>query len=94
MVAVAVRSGAQVIVTVDLADFPKDVLAPLDLEAIHPDQFVLNVLDLPGGETAVVRVLKDQSAALSRPPKSVSDLVDDLERAGLVASTARIRGLI
>ncbi|GIU92147.1 MAG: PIN domain-containing protein [Acidimicrobiia bacterium] len=94
VVAVAVRSGAQVIVTVNLADFPSHVLAPLDLEAIHPDQFVLNVLDLPGGETAVVRVLKDQSAALSRPPKSVPDLVDGLERAGLVASTARIRGLI
>lgn len=94
VVAVAVRAGAQVIVTDNLGDFPENVLAPLGLEAISPDEFVLNVLDLPGGEVVVRRVLEQQSAALSRPPRSVPEIVGGLERSGMVASAVRLRELI
>lgn len=94
VVAAAIKSGAQVIVTDNLGDFPDDVLAPLGLEALTADSFVLSVLDLPGGEIAVLRALEAQSAALSRPPRSVSQIVAGLEHAGLVASAARMRDLI
>jgi predicted nucleic acid-binding protein len=94
VVAVAIRCAAQVIVTDNLADFPGVVLTPLGLEALSADQFVMSVLDLPGGEIAVLRALESQSAALSRPPRSVAEIVAGLEHAGLVASAARMRGLI
>lgn len=94
VVAVAIRSGAQVIVTDNLADFPDVVLAPLGLEALSADRFVLSVFDLPGGEIAVLRALESQAAALSRPPRSVAEIVAGLEHAGLVASAVRMRDLI
>lgn len=81
------------IVTNNLGDFPDDVLAPLGMEAQSADSFILNVLELAGGEVAVRRVLEEQSAALSRPPRSVPEIVGGLERAGLVASAVRLREL-
>jgi predicted nucleic acid-binding protein len=46
VVAAAVRSGAQVIITFNLTDFPAKILERYDLEVQHPDDFVLNVIDL------------------------------------------------
>jgi predicted nucleic acid-binding protein len=41
VLAAAIRCGAQVIVTCDTADFPSERLAPYDIEAQHPDTFVM-----------------------------------------------------
>lgn len=93
VVAVGIRSGARVIVTDNLADFPDQAISPFGLEALSADQFVLGVLDLPGGEIAVLRALESQSRALSRPARSPPELVAGLEHSGLVASAARMREL-
>ena len=49
VLAAAIRGHATVIVTMNLRDFPPDVLAPLGIEAQHPDEFVLHLLDLAPG---------------------------------------------
>jgi hypothetical protein len=46
VVAVAIRGGAQGIVTANAKDFPAAALRPLGLEAVHPDDFLLDQLDL------------------------------------------------
>lgn len=46
VVAAAIRAGAQTIVTFNLRDFPSGVLSRYDIEAKHPDDFVLDCLDL------------------------------------------------
>jgi predicted nucleic acid-binding protein len=40
VLAAAVRTGASVIVTFNLDDFPGEVLKPLGVEAQHPDEFI------------------------------------------------------
>lgn len=92
VVAAAVRSGAQAIVTANLADFPARVLAPLDIEPLHPDRFVLDLLDLAPG--LVLRVLQEQIAPLRNPPRTLLDLLTTLERCGLVQSVAEVRRLM
>lgn len=48
--AAAIRGGADTIVTANLSDFPASALEPLGLTAIHPDDFLLDQLDLsPAG---------------------------------------------
>lgn len=42
VLAAAIRAHAQTIVTANLRDFPPDVLAPFDIGARHPDDFVLD----------------------------------------------------
>ena len=46
VLAAAIRGHASVIVTMNLRDFPADVLWKFGIEAQHPDEFILHLLDL------------------------------------------------
>lgn len=92
VLAAALRCGAQTIVTANLRDFPARVLGPLGLEALHPDQFVLDLLDLAPGP--VLQAVSRQAASLRNPPRVLSELLDTLENNGLVQSTAEMRRLL
>lgn len=92
VLAAAIRCGAQVIVTTNLADFPPEKLAQYEVEAQHPDDFVLNLIDLDA--VTVVRIIHDQAASLRSPPFTAQDVLAALERSGLAVSVARIRELL
>ena len=62
----AIRAHAQAIVTFNLKDFPDHVLARYDMEPKHPDELVLDSIDLAPG--AVVQCVTAQAAALRLPP--------------------------
>ncbi len=91
VLAAAIRTGAQAIVTFNLADFPDDKLAPYSVDPKHPDDFVLDAINL--APDVVVKVVSDQAGALKNPPRSVGDLLDTLRDLGLVRSVARLREL-
>jgi hypothetical protein len=91
VLAAAIRCGAQCIVTHNLRDFPRANLEPYGVEAIPPDEFVLDLLDLAPG--AVLRVLQEQAAALKRPPTTIEELLEALERNGIRRSVAEARRL-
>jgi hypothetical protein len=91
VLAAAVRAGAQVIVTLNLKDFPAEALAPYAIEAMHPDDFVLDTIDL--APAVVAQVLTEQAAALKNPPRTVADLLKTLHELGLAQSVARLREL-
>ncbi len=92
VVAAAIRCGAQVIVTFNLGDFPADRLRAYNLEAQHPDDFVVDCIDLSPG--MLVRAVGEQIAALHRPPVSLPDLLGSLRRLGMVQSAARLQELL
>jgi hypothetical protein len=81
VVAAAVRAGAQVIITANVKDFPAPALEPLGLEAVHPDDFLLDQLDL--SPPTVLQVIREQAAHTRRPPLTAQDLVTLLGRAGV-----------
>jgi predicted nucleic acid-binding protein len=89
VLAAAVRSHAEVVVTFNLADFPQDALKPYDVEAVHPDAFLLDQLDLYPALTR--QALTDQAAAYRREPKSVPGLLVLLERSGVPGFAAEAR---
>lgn len=92
VLAAAIHAGAQVIVTFNTGDFPPAALRPHHAEALHPDDFVLDLLDLAEG--TVLRVLQEQAAALRNPPRTLEDLVGTLEVCGLTRSMAKVRTLL
>lgn len=53
VLAAAIRANAQAIVTFNLRDFPDHILERYDVEPKHPDEFVLDSIDIAVG--AVVR---------------------------------------
>lgn len=91
VLAAAIHAGARTIVTANLRDLPERALAPHRVEAMHPDEFVLDLLEAAPG--LVVQVLTEQAAALRSPPRTVEDLLRNLHESGLVRSVAKLREL-
>jgi predicted nucleic acid-binding protein len=65
VLAAAVRAGAAVIVTANLIDFPATATDPYDINVMHPDDFLLDQLDLY--PDATVTCVGDQIAAYRNP---------------------------
>ncbi|WP_434740418.1 PIN domain-containing protein [Micromonospora sp. SH-82] len=89
VLAAAVRANAEVIVTFNTRDFPEHTLKPYDILAVHPDEFLLDQLDLYPGLT--IGVLEDQAASYRRQPTTIAGLLPILERTGLPRFTAEVR---
>ena len=62
------------------------------IEAQHPDDFVRHLISLDGG--AVCGAFKRQRASLKNPPQSAEQLLNTLERQGLVISASELRPLL
>jgi predicted nucleic acid-binding protein len=92
VLAAAIRCGAQMIVTFNTKDFPTAILEPFSVEAQHPDDFLVNQLHLNTG--AVIGAVQQQAAALTNPCRTADDVLDALERGGIVEATGLLRGLL
>jgi predicted nucleic acid-binding protein len=89
VLAAAVASRAEAVVTFNRRDFPKEACEPYGIEAVHPDQFLLGLHDL--APPAVEMAIDDQTAALYKPPISRAELTKMLEVAGVPHFAARLR---
>ena len=89
VLAAAIRGHADVIVTINLRDFPSDTIGPFGIEAQHPDEFILHLLDLAPG--AVVAAAENHRQSLKKPPKTVSEYLETLERQGLTQTVSVLR---
>jgi predicted nucleic acid-binding protein len=89
VLAAAIRSSAEVIVTYNLKDFPAETLARFDIEAQHPDDFLLSLFDLAPGQ--VCAAVKRQRESLRTPPKTAEEILATLQNQGLIQTVARLR---
>lgn len=81
VLAAAVRGGAEVLVTFNLKDFPPRSVEPFDLEIVHPDDFLLDQLDLYHAPT--LRALVELVEGYDSPAMTIDDYLLALTRAGL-----------
>jgi hypothetical protein len=89
VLAAAVRSDAAVLVTFNIDDFPDTSTAAYDITVVHPDDFLLDQLDLYPGHT--VAALRDQARSYSAPAMSIEDLLGRLASAGVPKFAAEAR---
>jgi predicted nucleic acid-binding protein len=78
VLAAAIVGRADVIVTQNLAHFPDRALDPYGIDAQHPDEFLCNQWDLD--EEAMAEAIERWRRGLSRPPLTVEQLLEKLER--------------
>jgi predicted nucleic acid-binding protein len=83
----AVAADCEAIVTANVNDFPPDACEPVGVEAIHPDDFLLDLLDL--GRDAIRSAVEQQAADLN-PPWPIDELLGALEKAGVPRFVAAI----
>jgi predicted nucleic acid-binding protein len=88
VLAAAIKAGAQVIVTAD-KDFTEESLAPWGIEAKHPDDFILDQLDI--NDRVVWSCVQQIADQWQDPPGTVEDVLAKIERSGLVRSAAALR---
>jgi predicted nucleic acid-binding protein len=78
VLAAAVRADAAVIVTNNLKDFPASALDPYDLDAVCPDDFLLDQLDLYPIQT--LRCVCEQIAAQRNPVLSTDQFLSTFKK--------------
>lgn len=88
ILAAAVRANAELIVTFNLSDFPVTSLKPYEIDAVHPDDFLLDQLDLYPERT--LSTLHEQSLAYQDPNVTLHELLARLERTGLPRFVERV----
>lgn len=76
VLAAAVRANAEVLVTFNLKDFPPECVSAYEVEILHPDEFLLDQLDLYPGVT--VSTLRRLSEIYTSPVFTIDDIVTSL----------------
>jgi predicted nucleic acid-binding protein len=76
VLAAAVAGDAQAVVSLNLRHFPPEACEAFAVEALHPDEFLLDLYSL--APRTVHAALTHQAATLRRPPMTLSDLLDRL----------------
>ncbi|MEO8656820.1 MAG: PIN domain-containing protein [Bryobacteraceae bacterium] len=89
VVAAAIMGRADVIVTMNLRDFPADTVGSFGIKAQHPDEFVLHLLHL--APHAVVEAAQNHRESLKNPPKTLVEYLETLARQGLLQTVAVLR---
>ncbi len=92
VLALAVASGSEIIVTANLVHFLQGTLAPLGIAALHPDVFLSNLFGQ--APTTMAELVQIQAAALKSPPMIVQDVVAELDNQGVPQFAALVKHLL
>ncbi len=78
VLAAGIAAGAQVMVTYNERHFPGAVLLPFDIEAQHPNEFLVSLFDLDA--STVREAFTELVGSLTRPPSTPVDVTAALRR--------------
>lgn len=92
VLAAAILGKADVIVTSNLSDFPNEELIKFNVQAISPDEFVLNLIDLDGGKAK--NALENMQARRKNPPVTIEELINMMENRELINSAAEFEKIL
>ena len=87
VLAAAITCGAEVILTLNLKDFPPDQLLS-GIVALAPDPFLVQVFEL--NSAALLNTMAEHRASLTRPPKTAEEYIESLRHGGLVELANRV----
>ena len=89
VLAAAIQAKVEYIVTFNLKDFPRTVLLPYGIEALPPDEFVLRLIQK--NPNRVIEAVKNHRLRLVRPPKTVEEYLETLEKQELPKTVEFLR---
>jgi len=89
VLAVAIHAKAKYIVTFNLKHFPKPALEPYEIEAVSPDEIVLQVIQRRTNRA--IETVRNHRAGLTKPSLSATEYLAMLEKQGLPQTVAFLR---
>lgn len=88
ILAAAIRSSSSVIVTYNLKDFPARTIKEYGIEAQHPDDFLMHLLDL--ASPIVCAAVKRQRINLKKPPMNGMQYLECLSKQSLPMTVKKL----
>ncbi|MBL1274850.1 MAG: PIN domain-containing protein [Ectothiorhodospiraceae bacterium] len=92
VLAAAIKSQADVIVTNNLKDFPEDTLKQYEVEAQSPDTFLNHLYDL--NPTAFCSAVRQQRERLQNPKYTAEELLEIFYNQGLPLTVNKLRDIV
>lgn len=92
VLAAAIVGHADVIVTSNIKDFPREILAGYDLELQSPDEFLVNQLNLY--PLRALEALKAMRQRWRRPEMPATAMIDLMEQRGLAMTAAHLNDAV
>lgn len=89
VVAAAIHCDASLIVTFNLKDFPPSQLERYSLVAQHPDEFIVDLMNL--NVEKVCEAVSHHRHSLKNPAKTIDEYLDTLLRQGLTQTVTQLR---
>ncbi len=89
ILAAAIKGQADIIVTMNLKDFPDRILNEYEIEAQHPDIFIADLIDIY--PIKVATAVETCCKRLKNPPKSINEYLEILLKQGLTVTTSLLR---
>ena len=89
VLAAAIRCNAQAIVTFNLKHFPKAALEPFGVEALHPDDFLVDTIGLDA--LKVASAIRACQQRLKNPTRTMIEHLERLESQSLVRAVSQLR---
>ncbi len=89
ILAAAIKGQADIILTMNLKDFPDHILNEYDIEAQHPDIFIADLIDIYPMKVATAA--ETCRKRLKNPPKSINEYLEILLKQGLTVTTSLLR---
>lgn len=89
VLAAAIAGHADAIVTFNINDFPIEITSQHGVEVQHPDDFVMNQLQLR--ELDALEAVKRMRARWRTPARSPEELIQALEQRGLLLTAEHLR---
>lgn len=91
ILAAAVKSGADLILTFNAKDFPKDLVEPLGIEICDPDEFLLDLFNI--SEDLFIEHVKADFHHYKAPPLTFDAYIEALRKADVPKTAALIERL-
>ena len=85
----AIVGQADLIITLNLGDFPPEQLEPFGIEAQHPDTFVAHLIGLD--QEVVCATIRRMRERYKNPPMTAAEYLESLEKKGLTRSAGLLR---
>jgi predicted nucleic acid-binding protein len=89
VIAAAIKSKADTIVTENLKDFPRKILADYGIKAKSSDEFIADAINL--SPSLAIDAIKRMLLRLDRPEQTIEILLLDMEKTGLTRSADQLR---
>lgn len=88
VLAAAIVGRCNGIITANLKHFPTETLEKYGIEAVHPDDFIVNIIDLD--RSKALGACKRHREAMAKTTPSVDEFLQRFETAGLIQAHQRL----